>query len=137
MHLDARTWFWRHWEGLMRNPIGFVVSGCLMLAAVAWAQPPGVTERDGAWISPEKMPLYTFARDTEANVSNCNDRCASAWPPLMVAEGGVSEGDWTVVTREDGSRQWAYKSKPLYTYARDTAGEAAAGVSAAWPLAKK
>ena len=28
-------------------------------------------------------------------------------------------GEWTVVGRDDGSRQWAYKTKPLYTWAKD------------------
>jgi predicted lipoprotein with Yx(FWY)xxD motif len=45
-------------------------------------------------------------------------------------------GDWTVITRDDGSKQWAYKGQPLYTYARDTAGQPATGVSANWPRAK-
>jgi predicted lipoprotein with Yx(FWY)xxD motif len=41
------------------------------------------------------------------------------------------------VTRDDGSKMWAYKGKPLYTFARDAAGAAATGVSANWPLATK
>jgi predicted lipoprotein with Yx(FWY)xxD motif len=28
-------------------------------------------------------------------------------------------GAYTVVTRDDGSRQWAYKGKPVYTYKPD------------------
>jgi predicted lipoprotein with Yx(FWY)xxD motif len=32
---------------------------------------------------------------------------------------------------------WAYKGKPLYTYAKDTAGQPASGVGPAWPLATK
>ena len=28
--------------------------------------------------------------------------------------GDQASGDWTVVTRDDGSRQWAYKGKPVY-----------------------
>jgi predicted lipoprotein with Yx(FWY)xxD motif len=32
---------------------------------------------------------------------------------------------------------WAYKGKPLYTFARDTAGQPATGVSANWPAATK
>jgi predicted lipoprotein with Yx(FWY)xxD motif len=29
-------------------------------------------------------------------------------------------GDYTIITREDGGKQWAYKGKPLYTWAKDT-----------------
>ncbi len=27
--------------------------------------------------------------------------------------------DWTVVTRKDGGKQWAYKGKPVYTFKKD------------------
>jgi predicted lipoprotein with Yx(FWY)xxD motif len=47
-------------------------------------------------------------------------------------------GDWTVVTRDDGSKQWAYKNKPLYTWVKDskpgdTTGE---GFNNVWHVAK-
>ena len=69
--------------------------------------------------------------------SVCNGPCATNWPPLAAGAGAAGSGDWTVVTRDDGARQWAYKGKPLYTFARDTAGQAASGVGPAWPLAVK
>ena len=81
-------------------------------------------------------PLYTFARDTTPGKSACNGPCATAWPPLAATATDKDMGDWTVVTRDDGSKQWAYKGKPLYTYAKDTAGQPATGVSTAWPRAK-
>ena len=28
-------------------------------------------------------------------------------------------GDWTIVTRDDKTRQWAYKGRPLYTWIKD------------------
>ena len=28
-------------------------------------------------------------------------------------------GDWSVITRKGGSKQWAYKGRPLYTYEKD------------------
>ena len=28
-------------------------------------------------------------------------------------------GAYSIVTRDDGSRQWAYKGKPVYTYKAD------------------
>jgi predicted lipoprotein with Yx(FWY)xxD motif len=28
-------------------------------------------------------------------------------------------GDWTVIVRNDGSKQWAYKGKPLYKWMDD------------------
>jgi predicted lipoprotein with Yx(FWY)xxD motif len=122
----------------MRILTGLATMAALaMTAAAAWALPTGVTEKAGAWVAPDGKPLYTFARDTTPGKSACNGPCATAWPPLAAAADAHDDGDWTVITRDDGSHQWAYKGHPLYTFARDTAGAAATGVSAAWPLAMK
>ncbi len=45
-------------------------------------------------------------------------------------------GDWTIIIRDDGARQWAYKDKPVYTYANDAAGQPGMGEAAAptWKL---
>lgn len=107
-----------------------------LMAQAAWAAPPGVVERGGNWIAPDGKPLYTFARDADGK-SSCVGSCATAWPPLAAAPDAVGDDDWTIVAREDGSRMWAYKGQPLYTYSRDTPGEPASGASASWPLAKR
>ena len=47
-------------------------------------------------------------------------------------------GDWTVVTRDDGAKQWAYKAKPLYTFAKDTKAGDVSGdgfLNGAWHVA--
>lgn len=64
------------------------------------------------------MTLYTFAKDT-AGVSNCSGNCAKNWPPLMAAADATPMGDWTIVTREDGTKQWAYKGMPVYGWVKD------------------
>jgi predicted lipoprotein with Yx(FWY)xxD motif len=121
----------------MRILKGLMMAGALVVASATWAAPPGVTEKEGAFVAPDGKPLYTFARDTAPGKSACNDQCATNWPPLMAAADAKDAAEWTVVTRDDGKKQWAYKGKPLYTFAKDTAGAAATGVSQAWPLAKK
>ena len=63
--------------------------------------------------------LYTFDRDTKPGKSACVDACAMSWKPLPAAWLANPTGDWSVIAREDGSRQWAYKGKPLYTYSGD------------------
>jgi predicted lipoprotein with Yx(FWY)xxD motif len=65
------------------------------------------------------MTLYTSDRDT-AGKSTCNGPCLANWPALTATADAMAMGDWTVVTRDDGSKQWAYKGKPLYTFAKDT-----------------
>ena len=121
----------------MRILAGMMAGGALALMSAAWAAPPGVAEKDGAFVAPDGKPLYTYARDTAPGKSACINQCVTNWPPLAAAADAKDEGDWTVVTRDDGSKQWAYKGKPLYTYARDKAGADATGESEMWPLAKK
>ncbi len=65
------------------------------------------------------MTLYTFDKDSDGK-SVCNGNCAKNWPPLTAGPDATSKGNWTVVTRDDGSKQWAYKGKPLYTWVKDT-----------------
>lgn len=83
------------------------------------------------------MTLYTFDRDA-AGTSNCNDQCAVNWPPFAAPASATDTAGYTVVTRKDGSKQWAYGGKPLYTWMRDqkpgdTTGD---GVNQVWKIAK-
>lgn len=121
----------------MRAVAGLAIVAILSLGGAAWATPPGVSEKEGSFLSPEGKPLYTFTNDRTAGKSSCNGKCAEAWPPLVAAPTAINDGDWTVVTRDDGTKQWAYKGKPLYAYKGDVAGKAASGVGPAWPLVVK
>ena len=67
---------------------------------------------------PEGHTLYTFAKDT-AGQSSCSGQCAENWPPYLADENAQPEGEWTLVTREDGQKQWAFKGMPVYTFAQD------------------
>jgi predicted lipoprotein with Yx(FWY)xxD motif len=64
------------------------------------------------------MTLYAFDGD-EAGKSACAGDCARVWIPLKAAELAKPLGDWTAIRRDDGSRQWAYKGRPLYSFAGD------------------
>ena len=46
--------------------------------------------------------------------------------------------DYSVIMRDDGARQWAYKGQPLYYFARDTkAGDKQGeGVGGVWSVAR-
>lgn len=81
------------------------------------------------------MTLYTFAKDTKGT-SNCNDNCAKNWPPLMAANDAKPMGEWTIVTRADGTKQWAYKGMPLYLWVKDMKpGDATGDGVGAWSAA--
>jgi predicted lipoprotein with Yx(FWY)xxD motif len=86
------------------------------------AMPDGVHTMEFAGkptlVDGKMMTLYTFAKD-QPGVSNCNDNCAKNWPPLIASANAQPSGDWTIITRADGSKQWAYKGMPLYKWNKD------------------
>jgi len=120
---------------------------CLLFAAGVYAaqtMPSGVKEMkasSGSTVlaNSKDMTLYTYSKDTEPDKSMCNGACAMNWPPFMAPANAKPEGDWTVIAREDGAKQWAYKGKPLYTFAHDTKPGETAGEGmgkGAWQIAK-
>ena len=64
-------------------------------------------------------PLYVNENDGDGK-STCYDSCAAAWPPLAAGEEDTDVGNWTVVSREDGTYQWAYKGQPVYQRFHDS-----------------
>lgn len=74
----------------------------------------------GMLVNTSGMTLYTFDKDAAGSgKSACNGPCATLWPPAMADADAKPSGDFTVITRDDGAKQWAYKGKPVYTYATD------------------
>ena len=72
----------------------------------------------GMLVGANGMTLYTFDNDANGK-SACNGPCAANWLPLMTKEGDQASGDWSIVARDNGARQWAYRSKPLYFWSKD------------------
>ena len=91
---------------------------------------PTLTDANG-------MTLYTYSRDM-TGYSNCNGACATAWPPFSAAADAKASDDWTIIVRDDGKRQWAYKGMALYAWSKDAkpgdvSGDGAGGK---WHIAK-
>jgi predicted lipoprotein with Yx(FWY)xxD motif len=94
------------------------LAACSMMPSTA-SGPAKMT--DGVLTGSNGMTLYTFDRDVaNSGKSVCNGPCATNWPPLMAADSDKSAGDYSIVTRDDGKKQWALKGKPLYFWAKDT-----------------
>ncbi|HYD75612.1 hypothetical protein [Ramlibacter sp.] len=113
------------------------LAGCSSMSMGGDAAPARVA--DGVLVGANGMTLYTFDRDPAgAGKSVCNGPCATNWPPLRAESGASNSGNWTVVTRDDGSKQWAYKGKPVYYWIKDTkAGDRTGdGVNNVWRLAR-
>ena len=71
-----------------------------------------------AFATPEGMTLYTFDGDAKGKPT-CVEACAEAWPPLVATDNARPMGRWSVVSRADGAKQWAYLGKPVYASAKD------------------
>lgn len=96
------------------------IAAALLLAACTGMTYAPVKYSNGVMTGSGGRTLYTFDRDVAGSgKSVCNGQCATAWPPFTAAASEAPGGDWSVVTRDDGSKQWAYSGKPLYYYAKD------------------
>jgi predicted lipoprotein with Yx(FWY)xxD motif len=122
---------------------GNKAEGAKWMQAVRKAEPPipmpngfKITETmafDGKVLqNAEGKTIYTSDADTKPNVSSCDVVCARTWEPLSAPRLAVPVGDFTVASRPDGMKQWAYKGKPLYTFAGDTAPGETHGEGAKW-----
>ena len=84
----------------------------------------GKDDKLGSFLVDDKgMSLYLFTKDTP-NTSNCYDKCATAWPPLLttgnpVAGTGLDASKFGTTARKDGSMQVTYNGWPLYYYVKD------------------
>ena len=110
-----------------------VLGGCAAMAAAP------VKVADGVLVGPNSMTLYTFDKDVAGSgKSVCNGPCAALWPPLMAADADKASGDYTVITRDDGAKQWAVKGKPVYYWIKDTkpGDKTGDGVNKVWQTAK-
>jgi predicted lipoprotein with Yx(FWY)xxD motif len=118
----------------MSKIIQAIFAVALLVPALAFAELP-VRSANGVLVNGKGMTLYTFDKDVGGN-SVCNGNCAINWPPL-VAVGENATGSYTIVTRGDSSKQWAYKGKPLYLFAKDqkSGDKTGDGVGGTWHVA--
>jgi predicted lipoprotein with Yx(FWY)xxD motif len=119
--------------------LGLAIS--LAVISTASAAPPvktGATSKGPALTDASGMSLYTFDKDGEGK-SACNGRCVANWPVLKAETGDQAVDNYTILARDDGSRQWAYKGKPLYTFVKDKKAGDTSGdgfLNGAWHLAQ-
>ena len=92
----------------------------VLFAASADAAGAPATPQNGVLATPSGATVYTFDKDAAGSgKSACNGPCAQLWPPVAAQASDGPSGDWSVVTRDDGSKQWAYKGAPIYTFSKD------------------
>jgi len=106
----------------MRHLAVVLVAATSVIANLAFAQVTptkiGESAKGRVLTNDQGMTLYVFDKDSPGK-SACNSSCAGIWPPLMTAAASMAMGDYTIVARDDGSKQWAYKGRPLYNWKND------------------
>ncbi|HKX41574.1 MAG TPA: hypothetical protein VJO99_10480 [Burkholderiaceae bacterium] len=98
------------------------MAAALLAGGSALAAPPILVSvtGGGALAGPTGKTLYTYDKDEPGSgKSSCSGSCASSWPPLFAAGSDTASSDYSIVTRDDGKRQWAYRGKPLYYFSKD------------------
>jgi predicted lipoprotein with Yx(FWY)xxD motif len=116
-----------------------LLSLCCLSACKSLGEPAiaAQTDKGMALVDGKGMALYTFERDKNGQ-SLCNNACLQKWPALLATDGAQPHGDWTLITRREGTRQWAYKGQPLYTWYQDSKPGETTGdnVGDVWHLAR-
>ena len=98
--------------------LGTAVLLSLITLGVQAADAPPVKKADGMLVDSKGMTVYTYDKDT-ASKSACNGPCAVNWPPVIVSDSKPMAPDYSIIMRDDGKKQLAYKDKPLYTFIKD------------------
>lgn len=84
--------------------------------------PPGfmvVTTAKGRLVVNDKgYSVYTSEKDGPEK-SNCDAACTQTWHPVAAPALAKPQGEWSIVERAPGVRQWAFRKQPVYTYVRD------------------
>lgn len=118
--------------------LSLALSAALLGGCAAMAGSPA-TVSDGVLTGPQGMTLYTFDKDAAGSgKSVCNGPCAVNWPPLMASDMDQASGDYSIITRDDGKKQWAFKGKPLYYWSKDSkpGDRTGDGFNKVWRLAR-
>lgn len=89
--------------------------------------PPGIAVKEvpdaAAFVLVDRRNHTVYAVDEKKaeDLATCSTAACKQWEPLSAPQLAKGMGDFSVVEREDGIRQWAYKGRALYTYKQDRA----------------
>jgi predicted lipoprotein with Yx(FWY)xxD motif len=109
-------------EEKMRKSLVVAIALAPIVTTLAFAQVGptkiGESAKGKVLTNEQGITLYVFDKDSDGK-SACNGPCADNWPPLLAVGGAMPTGGYSTITRDDGSKQWAYKGRPLYTWKND------------------
>lgn len=101
-------------------PVGITLQPLGLAQGYALSKPTAtkLPRTEIAFADARGMTLYTYDKD-QPGKSACVDACAKTWIPAVAAKDAKPVARWSIITRADGSQQWALQGKPLYTYSGD------------------
>ena len=94
-----------------------VAATALALATSVVAQP---IVKNGVFTNEQGLSLYVWDNDLPTpGKSACEGGCAMTHIPLIAKADAKASGDFSLIARADGAKQWAYKGRPLYRWVDD------------------
>lgn len=94
-----------------------LASGLLVFSSMPAAQP---VVRDGILTDEGGMSLYVWDNDVaDSGKSVCNGVCTLTWHPYLAKDDAKPVGEYGIIVREDGARQWTFRGRPLYRWFDD------------------
>jgi predicted lipoprotein with Yx(FWY)xxD motif len=91
-------------------------------AGPAPAVPPAFVVRTQATgrmiVTASGYSVYSWDGDAH-NKSNCNEQCLTEWSPVPAGAATVAQGEWGIIERSAGIKQWSFRGEPLYTHILD------------------
>lgn len=123
-------------RSLLLLPVLALMLASALVRAEDSASDPPIRQREGILVDLKGRGVYTYDGDHDRNKSLCNNQCRVLWPPIFASDQAKPKGQFTIVARADGRRQWAYQGKPLYRWISDQKrGDAGGeGVMGVWHL---
>jgi predicted lipoprotein with Yx(FWY)xxD motif len=102
------------------SPKKIVIPAALAMAFLAGcANTQPLKNDNGVMADANGRTVYMFDKDmANSGKSVCNGPCAALWPAVP-AGSATPSAPYSVVMRDDGSKQLAYNGKPLYLYSAD------------------
>lgn len=91
---------------------------------------------DGLLTDEAGIPLYNSKREAPGT-SDCYDTCLNFYVPYKAAPDAQPKGDHSLIKRQDGSLQWAYKGKALYRWWNEKNPKVADGHVQNWYLIRQ
>lgn len=120
-------------KSLRMIPAAAVVAVIAAASGSALAQTQWV---DGLLSDEAGVPLYISKREAPGT-SECYGTCLNFYVPYKAAPDAKPSGDHSLIKRNDGSLQWAYKGKALYRWWNDKNPKAADGHVMNWYLIRQ